>query len=255
MAGRRYTQAAEGYFRDLTQWLQDTRLMSEAVFRLEQDYQETGAIDLDPEVWSKKKHGTIEPTEFRICPSVLSQRMKSLHLRMWSSRFVFLETLWEEYLRGLIYEVHQSDTELLVRFRDRLHKDDSVKNILAPLTGTPEEIGEQASSLLARWLPGQPWKKQWNKLIQLGIGLDDGAKSEQWYTELNTYFLIRNCIVHTGGQTSPELRKCSEFFSHYARIHIWPNHLDHYRGCFKSCVLHIESRFGANYAAQGSVAP
>ncbi len=97
--------------RALTEWLQDTRLMSEAVYRLSKDYQAIGSVKFDTQSWPKKK-ATDELTSFQIKPIPLGQRMDQILANLWRDRFVFLESLWEEYLQEVVTELRHKDAKL-----------------------------------------------------------------------------------------------------------------------------------------------
>jgi hypothetical protein len=115
-----FTIAGQEYLAALTEWLQDTRLMSEAVYRLYNDYNKTSNVVFSQASWPKppkKQEGLPPLKEFTMSPTTLSERTAELLKNLWSTRFVFLETLWEEYLEELVKELRHKDTKLFERHR------------------------------------------------------------------------------------------------------------------------------------------
>src|SRR2546422_672216 len=110
------TQAGTAYREALTVWLQETRLMSEAIFRLYDDYQRDGHIHFAQGSWPKRGSKSDQVKEFVISPPQLGLRMYVLLKRLWSTRFVFLESMWEEYLQELVKELRHQDASIFEPF-------------------------------------------------------------------------------------------------------------------------------------------
>jgi hypothetical protein len=119
-----FTAAGKQYLLALTEWLQDTRLMSEAIFRLFRDYNKIKDVVFSPDSWPKpqKNQEGVPPLKgFKIDAVHLSTRTTGLLKNLWSTRFVFLETLWEEYLEELVKELRHKDTTLFEPFCEGVH--------------------------------------------------------------------------------------------------------------------------------------
>ena len=170
-----YTQAGKDYLDALTTWLQDTRLMSEAVFRLFQDYQKDGTVSFSDNSWPKpKKDQQLAPMKsFTISAIQLAQRMESLLKGLWSTRFVFLETLWEEYLQELVLEIRHKDASVFEPFCEKDFMAGLVRDVLTGDLESVEEIKNEAAARFAAGLTRQPWSQQWKQLQRLQIGLTD----------------------------------------------------------------------------------
>ncbi len=243
------TTAGKEYMEALTRWLQETRLMSEAVFRLRAAYEESGTVKCSPESWPKRKTSDELPA-FHIKPIVLSQRMEVLLESLWRERFVFLESLWEEYLEALVTELRHQDAKLFEPFCDKEFMADVVREVLTDKLSSVEEIKDEVASRFAAGITRQPWEEQWKQLSRLGIGLSDKDRSEPWFSSLDDYFEMRNCIIHRQSRISPLLRKKSEYYADPTRefVEIWPPSLDYYRHQFIGCLLHIEGKIASKYA-------
>ena len=206
------TKAGQSFLDSLTTWLQDTRLMSEAIFRLYADYQQQGKITFANDSWPKGKSG-YELKEFRIDPLPLGQRMHELLKTTWSAQFVFLESLWEEYLQELVNELSIKDVKIFEPFCEKDFMVNIVREVLSNQLGSVDEIKAEAAARFAAGLTRQPWETQWNQLQKLQIGLlVDKDYQLQWYKDLDIYFEMRNCIVHRNGRVSPLLNKKTEFY-------------------------------------------
>src|SRR5262245_38381963 len=112
-----HTEAGNNFALALTEWLQDTRLMSEAVFRLYSAHKESGSITFSQHSWPKKPQmGDYSLKAFEIKPIPLAKRMDGLLKSLWRSQFIFLETLWEEYLQDLVLELRHKDASVFEPF-------------------------------------------------------------------------------------------------------------------------------------------
>lgn len=245
------TTAGKEYMAALTEWLQDSRLMSEGISRLFGDYQTKGQIQFSATSWPKKKAGSIAMSEFAISPADLGVRMKGLLNSLWAGRFVFLETLWEEYLEELAKEIRHRDASLFEPFCDKDFMADIVREVILGSLASVDDIKDEVATRFAAGLTRQSFSQQWNQLKRLQLGLNDDAKSEPWFGKLEAYFEMRNCLIHRQGRVSKQLEKLDSYFasSGYSRIAIYPAHLDFYRHQFISCLLYIETRWAAKLAA------
>ena len=248
-----YTQAGKAYLEALTIWLQDTRLMSEAIYRLYQDYQGQGRIQFSEPSWPKPKKGAAAAPlpPFAISPIGLAQRMDSLLKALWATRFVFLETLWEEYLEELVVEIRHRDSTLFEPFCEKDFMAGLIRDVLTGQLDSVDDIKNEAAIRLAAGLTRQSWDQQWKQLQRLQIGLDDKDSAEPWFPKLDEYFEIRNCIVHCQGRVSKALLKKSTYYAgkESKEVEVWPAQLDFYRHQFIACLMHIEKKFRARFAA------
>lgn len=244
------TAAGRVYLESLTTWLQETRLMSEAIYRLYSDYDHDKHIDFSPASWPKGNKQ--ETLKFTISPTQLGRRMETLLKNLWSTRYVFLETLWEEYLQELIKELRHQDASIFEPFCERDFMADVVRNVLVDRVATVEEIKDEVAARFAAGLTRKSWPEQWKQLAKLKIGLADKDASLSWFTELDVYFETRNCIIHRQGRISQLLHEKTAFYKnkHIDEIEIWPSNLDFSRHQFIACLLHIEAKIAARFAIQ-----
>ena len=112
-----FTEAGEAFRVRLNNWLQDTRLLSEAAYRLYCDHKSSGEIKFSDHAWPKR-HFTFQ---FVVDEATLSKRVDGILKRVWSGQFVFLETLWEEYLQQLVVELRHIDASIFEPFCDKEH--------------------------------------------------------------------------------------------------------------------------------------
>lgn len=247
-----WSAAGRAYLEALTHWLQDTRLMSEAVFRLYRDYQTSGRVEFSKNSWPKPVRSETPLRDFIIAPTDLAARMDHLLKTAWAERFVFLETLWEEYLEELVKELRHKDSALFEPFVDKEFMSDIVREVITDRLTNTVEIKDEVASRFASGLTRQPWESQWKQLRRLEIGLTATDSELPWFAKLDLYFEMRNCIIHRQGRVSPLLRrKGDKYFSRpdVASVEIWPPHLDYFRHQFISCVLHIEGKLAARFGA------
>lgn len=251
-----YTAAGDKFADALTVWLQDTRLMSEAVYRLYKDHQAQGRVDFSPPSWPKPKKGDLPLPTFEIKPVPLAQRMDGLLKSLWSSQFVFLESLWEEYLQDLVLELRHKDASIFEPFCEQKFMAGIVRDVLAGSLASIEEIKDEAAARFAAGITRQAWKDQWAQLARLDVGLTKAEEAEPWFHELDTYFEMRNCIIHRKARVSSLLNQKTEYFTSRSIdvIEIWPQHLDFYRRRFIDCVSHIESKIAAKFSGVAGVA-
>lgn len=250
------TKAGEKIGAALTTWLQDTRLLSEAAHRLSSDHQKSGRVAFSMDSWPKPQKGDLALRGFEMKPVVLAQRMDELMKTLWRSQFIFLESLWEEYLQDLVLELRLDDARIFEPFCDQKFMAEIVRDVLAGGLGTVDEIKYEAAARFAAGLTRQSWREQWNQLSRLSIGLGKADESLPWFNDLDVYFEMRNCIIHRQSEISPLLHQKTTYYSErkIETIEIWPNHLDFYRWKFIDCVNHIESKIAAKAMAVASKA-
>jgi hypothetical protein len=130
---------------------------------------------------------------------------------------------------------------------------DIVRDVITDRLVSLEEIKDEMAARFAAGLTRQPWEVQWKQLSRLQIGLHEKDHTFPWFSKLDIYFEMRNCIIHRRGKASPALRKKDAFLAAYLTakgvdtFDLWPNHLDFYRHQFIDCLLHIEERIRAKY--------
>lgn len=243
-----YTTAGQRYREALTVWLQDTRLMSEAIFRLYGDYNESGNIQFSQASWPKPNKGDELP-DFAIKPIQLGVRMDGLLKELWSTRFVFLETLWEEYLQQLMTELRHKDAAIFEPFCERDFMVEIVREVLVDRLQSVDEVKDEVAARFAAGITRQSWEQQWKQLKRLEIGLTDKEASDKWFQNLCIYFEMRNCIIHRQSRVSPLLNRKTPYFKdqNIEVIEIWPPQLDFYRHQFISCLQCIEGKIKARY--------
>ena len=175
--------------------------MSEAVHRLFRDYTKSGKVDFSQASWPKpEKAAGLPLKEFKIAAIPLGQRMEALLKHLWSTRFVFLETLWEEYLEELVKELRHKDTSLFEPFVEREFMADIVREVITDRLASVDEIKDEVAARFAAGLTRRPWEEQWRQLRRLEIGLTDKDEQLPWFANLATYFEMRNCIIHRQGR-------------------------------------------------------
>lgn len=242
-----YTAAGKQYLSELTRWLQETRLMSEAIFRLRNEHRTTGLIQFNAASWPKpKKPEVFQATskEFVIEPVALDERVSGLLKSLWATRFVFLETLWEEYLQNLVSDLRQKDAAVFEPFCEQKFMAQIIRDVLTGEIDTVAAIKDEVATRFATGITRQPWSEQWKQLNKLKIGLSDSDESQSWFKTLDVYFEMRNCIVHQQGRVSALLQKKSDYYRKYqaAIVAIGPSHLDFYRHQFIDCLMFIEEK-------------
>lgn len=173
--------------------------------------------------------------------------MHDLLKTLWATRFVFLETLWEEYLEELVKELRHSDAAIFEPFCERDFMADIVRDVLTNRLDTVEVIKDEVAARFATGITRQSWEQQWNQLARLKVGLSKADHEEPWFKCLDEYFEMRNCIIHRQGQVSPLLRQKSAWYKTADRdgVEIWPPQLDFYRHQFIACLMHMEGKIKA----------
>jgi hypothetical protein len=244
-----HTKAGTKFSDASTTWLQDTRLMSEAVFRLYTDYQKDRRIVFSAPSWPKPEKGEFPLPTFEIRPMPLAQRIEDLLKSLWRAQFVFLESIWEEYLQDLVLELRSHDVSIFEPYCEQKFMASLVRDVLAGKLGSLEEIKDEAAARFAAGITRQAWAEQWNQLSRLGVGLTKAQEVESWYLHLDTYFEMRNCLIHRGSRVSSLLHQKTDYYKakKLEVIEIWPQHLDFYRGQFLRCVTLIEEKIKARY--------
>lgn len=252
MPAKPHTKAGVAYLESLTNWLRDTRLMSEAIYRLFKDYERDGKIDFAEASWPKGKKTDLQIRRFTINPIELGQRMQDLLKALWSTRFVFLETLWEEYLEELVKELRHSDASIFEPFCEKEFMADVVRDVLTNRLDTVQDIKDEVAARFATGITRKPWEQQWKQLARLSVGLSRADHELPWFRKLDEYFEMRNCIIHRQGGVSPLLKQKSEWFraSDREMVEIWPPQLDFYRHQFIDCLLHMEGKIEAKLSSK-----
>ena len=251
-----HTQAGTKFGAAITEWLQDTRLMSEATFRLYSDHKKNGKINFSAASWPKPQKGDLPLPVFTINPVPLAQRMNGLLKTLWRSQFIFLESLWEEYLQDLVLELRHKDASIFEPFCEQKFMAGIVRDVLSGELDSINEIKDEAAARFAAGITRQPWKDQWAQLARLEVGLTTRTDEIQaWFSQLDIYFEMRNCIIHRQGRVSSLLEQKTSYYKdkQIEQIEIWPHHLDFYRRRFLECVGYIESKIEAKFTATNRV--
>ena len=87
--------------------------------------------------------------------------MEGLLKRLWSTRFVFLETLWEEYLEELVKELRHKNTKLFEPFCEREFMADIVRDVITDRIDSREERASDPASRSLRPLLRSPSQFRW----------------------------------------------------------------------------------------------
>jgi hypothetical protein len=234
------TDAGLRFLVEIDAWLQDTRLMNEAVFRLQKSLPASFAFT--EEAWPKPRyHG-----EFSMQPGAVTERLPLLRDTLLKSRFVFLETHWERYLEDLVCEIAREAPAVL----DTILEGKQL-NLLPDIfkTDSLEELRHHAALRLAEEVTRSSWEGQWKQIARLGIGFSGPPKSEKWWQKLDVYFEIRNCLVHRDGRVSDALRaKDPKRKSDPVRVQ--PDDLDFFRLQLINCIVEVDKRAGARLDAE-----
>jgi len=164
--------------------------------------------------------------------------MDRLLRNIWATRFVFLETLWEEYLQDLVTELGHADARIFEPFCEQQFMADVVRDVLIDQICSVDEIKQEVAARFAAGITRKPWATQWKQLKRLEIGISESDSSKRWYSDLDQYFEIRNCIIHRQCRVSPLLQTKSEYYKSNVEkgldtIDIWPNQIDYYRHAFR----------------------
>jgi hypothetical protein len=246
-----YTEAGERYRQSLTEWLQDTRLMSEAIFQLYQSYKNEGKVNFNPSSWPKRGRENTEAIDFQISPVDLGIRMSGLLKDLWANRFIFLETLWEEYLQQLVLELRLKDASIFSPFCEQSFMAEVIQDVLLDKLQSIDEVKDEVAARFAAGITRKSWDKQWDQLKRLEIGLTNSEKTESWWTDLDIYFEVRNCIIHRQGSVSPLLNLKTSYYTerNIEIIEVWPQSLDHNRHQFVSCLQCIESKIKSKFSS------
>jgi hypothetical protein len=247
-----FTNAGKSFGTAMTEWLQDTRLLSEAAFRLNSDYQTKGDVSFSPASWPRHQKGDQPLAPFDIKPIPLNQRMDILLKTLWRSQFIFLETIWEEYLQDLVLELRLKDASIFEPFCEQKFMAGIIRDVLEGDLDSITEIKDEAAARFAAGITRQPWKDQWAQLARLEVGLPSGGAALLWFKDLDCYFEMRNCIIHRQGRVSSLLHQKTDYYQkkQIDQVEIWPEHLDFYRLRFRDCVGYIESKIRAKFTAK-----
>jgi hypothetical protein len=155
-------------------------------------------------------------------------------------------------LQELVLELGLNNAAIFEPFCEKDYMVAMVREVLSGSLSSVDEIKEQAAVRFAAGITRMPWADQWGQLSHLKVGLlvkkDNG---EKWFEHLDTYFEMRNCIIHRQGRVSELLNKKTKYYSDRSltAVEIWPTHLDFYRKQFLDCVLFMETKIEAKQAA------
>jgi len=229
--------------------------MSEAIHRLGDDYKSKGKVAFSEKSWPKPKKGDLELSQFEIKPIPLAHRMDILLPTLWRSQFVFLEAMWEQYLQDLVLELRHKDASIFEPFCEQQFMAGIVREVLSGQLNTVEEIKDEAAARFAAGITRKSWKEQWQQLVRLEVGLSKDGAGLQWFPQLDTYFEMRNCLIHRQGRVSSLLSQKTDYYTKSGKdmIDIWPQHLDFYRSQFINCLKYIEGKIFEKYAAVSGV--
>jgi hypothetical protein len=245
-----YSIAGKHFGKLMTEWLQDTRVVAEACYRLRQAYdRDPTSIVIRGDSWKKRKfdYDTLNPTkEFSLLEPMKKGCIHRLLDKMLSSQFIILDTLWETYLSELSVELNTVSPDL---FKDCLDSQyiqgalgDALIGNLTSMDDLRRDVGKRFASMITR----KSWNDQWKDLQKLGVGLSYSSdKSQAWYGEMEEYFEMRNLIVHARGRVSDRLKELNPKYNKYSRVIIYPQHIDFFRKQFLSCVGFIEEKLKA----------
>ena len=197
-----FTHSARECFFALQEWAQDSRLYSEAIFRLKT----TLSASREPFSVTKDAWPLGQEDKYRFPQRVTEQRLERLRDKNWRSQFIQLEGIWEIYLEMLYVELSQSLPEALEELCRQSPPDFLVRSVLAPSKESLEDLRTRTAEWLASNLTRKSWSEQWSELQRLKIGLSEKHKKEPWWLKLDIYFEMRNCFVHRSGRPSDLLR-------------------------------------------------
>lgn len=225
--------AKECWYR-LNDWLQDTRLSNEAIYRLVKDGNDHNDVKFSCEAWPKSKGNP----SFSMKPKQLQERLKLLQENYWYSQFVFLESIWEGYLECLFREIAEKLPEVL---NDFCISSPSPGVMIALLNKSADvkELRQQAAEFFASQLTRMSWSVQWKQLEKLSIGLSASkCQREKWWKKLDIYFEMRNCIIHRQCNASSSLREKDP--KTQDKIHLTPDELEFFRIQFLNALTEID---------------
>lgn len=246
------TESTKSFFARQTDWLQDTRLMAEAVYRLRLSRKSGDFTEFNPRAWPTKKQDS-STASFVMSDSEIDKHLNDLLVTLLGSRFVFLETIWETYLSDLVVELsHESGSFFEDALTDKAVPGELVKRAL---TGKYQNISDLQSDIgviFAERTTRSPFHDQWKRMQRLVCALGNDAPKEQWFTDLEVYFCMRNCVIHRECRVSVELAEKSEFFKGQIgkKFQVLPGHLGYYRRAFIACVAYIEGKVQGYLRAQ-----
>lgn len=184
----------------LLEWAADTRLYSEATFRLQDGHSKSSQpFTISQTAWPLGKEDKYK------LPAITVERLEQLRQKNWRSQFILLEGIWEIYLEQLYVELLQKLPEVLEELCRQAPPDFLIRSVLAP-DGSLPDIRTRTAEWLASNLTRKSWAEQWSELQRLNIGLSKDLKKETWWTKLDIYFEMRNCFVHRSGRPSDLLR-------------------------------------------------
>lgn len=197
----------------------------------------------------KPQKGEPSLQAFEIKPVPLAQRIDGLLKALWRSRFIFLETLWEEYLQDLVLELRHKDASVFEPFCEQKFMAGVVRDVLSGKLESIDEIKDESAARFAAGITRQSWSEQWGQLSRLEIGLTKDDSSLIWFKDIDVYFEMRNCVIHRQGRVSSLLHQKTDYYKkkEAQEIEIWPQHLDFYRRRFVDCVGYIEGKIEAKF--------
>ena len=234
------TDAGNLFLDALTGWLQDVRFAGEAIYRLSEEYRAAKSVSFSPAAWPPPAGQTAD-TEFTVSEPHLSNLVDRALRVHWETRFVFLETLWEEYLQNLILEIRVKNVTVFEEFSTRDFMVDLMRQIISDKWASVDDIKIEVASRFAAELTHKSWEHQWKDLARLSIGIGKKPPESDWYKELESYFEMRNCIIHRNGRASARLREVNPYYADHEFVNIFPTHLGHYRHAFIQAVIFIDT--------------
>lgn len=185
----------------LREWAEDTRLYSEAIFRLKDGLSKSKqSFAISQAAWPLGKEDKYK------LPTITVERLEQLRQKNWRSQFILLEGIWEIYLEMLYVELSQKLPEVLEELCRQAPPDFLISSVLVPDGSSLTDIRTRTAEWLASNLTRKSWSEQWSELQRLNIGLSKDHKKEAWWTKVDIYFEMRNCFVHRSGRPSDLLR-------------------------------------------------
>jgi hypothetical protein len=251
-----YALEATRYFlQRQTDWLQDSRLMSEAIFALNKQHSVEPFRAFHKGAWPRRNSAPNDPQIFQMAAAEVDSHLSDLSFKLWESRFIFLETLWESYLADLVTELSHTSASF---FEDAM-KDTSIapEIIRYALTGKYGDLSElrlDVSVVFSERTTRASFTEQWKKLRMLLKALPADVSAEKWYGDLEVYFCMRNCVIHRRSRVSHELAARSSFYENMINreFRIYAGHLDYYRHAFIGCVSYIDQKLSGYLTAMAT---
>lgn len=196
------TRSARECFHSLQEWAQDARLYSEAIYRLKKDISGSKQpLIVSKDAWNLGKKDSYKLNAITVA------RVEQLRQKNWRSQFVLLEGIWEVYLEMLYVELSEKFPVALQEVCKQAPPEFLLSTLLSTDGASLEDVRRRTVEWLASNVTRKPWSDQWGELQRLGIGLNQKHRDESWWSKLDIYFEMRNCIIHRNGRPSELLRK------------------------------------------------